>query len=1144
MSLQDITITSSIKSLATQSYGQKTYVASSDLESFPIESITGSHVGAWPNFEPGTNYTIDLFVNVTQSWSGSNITISGSVPFIHNTNDEFFNGEFSGSNYVVTDGNLTDEDCQQFLKPSTIPTDYSVFPYFVRYYDGILDTNSGSFGAFLHRYTVPYPGQLLFNVREDFITVGAGPTYDKYTKIQYVKVAKIDNEGKDNTLSLQELTSFRWIDQTAGEIILNVVNITEYSTYYFYEVISRTWINLLYFGDDNVWDYTLSASSAISSILPRQYSYLTSSWTINTDTANGFSNGQYIFPLTPNCPIVFSASIDLTINTNTTFSLAINGYDPPNPIYVPTATTSDPFPISTISNNSNTYYLSPGNHVLQISSSTFPIQNYIYEIDAYSFNEEKAPNSYLIGTSSLGEFGDLINPLGWSSSFIATPSTLVDEWFSLSYDNVSIPSYPGGVFFAGSGNDAMFRTRIGGNIFSTGETYEIQIEIPSYTDQFQVKYGPPLIALTCSVNTTSPETPGNIIGYIPSGSHGIFSFTRVATATDDGICILAYDGASNSGNNEYAAITRISAYVTSSTQINDLIFQITQSVPPQVSTSSVILEPYLTSNFANSDCDVLINNASLNDISKNHRRVLYDDGSIIPSNIEQIISGTAEYAEVNNYLFNANANVRPRYLGVRTTSQNFNLPSQIGLSNKELANIPDLNNLIINIGTPNVENTTTYFGYFNSLKSNNPIFKGTSSPILKYLIREDGEVFNPSSDDTIYYNIIDSFPRGTKAYTNLLYNTTTIFSSTQSILLSGESYTPILYTISASIGESAYFDNPVQIDFANLQGTNIPGTPKNYDARIDAGWGQLNPGVTSNIWIDPATSNPSYNVQYDTASGFDPNRGTPGNLNEASFEFLGVASSLVDIELTARLYASLQGGTNYKMEMWLERLPGPTTISLGSKSSFVTISSKNIDQSFVIKDFFPLPGDIIYATISNLGPQILLFQFVPRIIITTKGLNIPVVTGPGLWITGSSYDTVLTSSTALGKALLGNYRQADIPSSGFDPIELSCQPKVGDEIRFEYDESLSYRIIDVLPTSSGTNPITYLYLDRTIPPGGFNLDHFTIRRKVKDYITGIALDSNLISQIDEGFLLPEYPSRDLKNNLPKIINDLTNRSLL
>jgi hypothetical protein len=45
---------------------------------------------------------------VTQSWTGAHTSLSGSIPFTQNTEDEFFNGEFSGSFIEVTNGELSD----------------------------------------------------------------------------------------------------------------------------------------------------------------------------------------------------------------------------------------------------------------------------------------------------------------------------------------------------------------------------------------------------------------------------------------------------------------------------------------------------------------------------------------------------------------------------------------------------------------------------------------------------------------------------------------------------------------------------------------------------------------------------------------------------------------------------------------------------------------------------------------------------------------------------------------------------------------------------------------------------------------------------------------------------------------------------
>jgi hypothetical protein len=46
-------------------------------------------------------------LNLTQSWLGSTPSLSGSVPFTQSNALEFFNGELSGSNYVVTNGELS-----------------------------------------------------------------------------------------------------------------------------------------------------------------------------------------------------------------------------------------------------------------------------------------------------------------------------------------------------------------------------------------------------------------------------------------------------------------------------------------------------------------------------------------------------------------------------------------------------------------------------------------------------------------------------------------------------------------------------------------------------------------------------------------------------------------------------------------------------------------------------------------------------------------------------------------------------------------------------------------------------------------------------------------------------------------------------
>jgi hypothetical protein len=153
MALKDITITGSIGSVPSQSYGQRIYVPSTDQESIPLEQISGSDGGSIPDFK-GKEYTKDLFVNISQSWSGSIDTKAGIVHFIHKSQEEFVNGEYSGSIIIASDGNLTDEDCEKFLQVNTKEVNYKPFFY---YSSG---SNAVPLGTFINANTSPNDGQI------------------------------------------------------------------------------------------------------------------------------------------------------------------------------------------------------------------------------------------------------------------------------------------------------------------------------------------------------------------------------------------------------------------------------------------------------------------------------------------------------------------------------------------------------------------------------------------------------------------------------------------------------------------------------------------------------------------------------------------------------------------------------------------------------------------------------------------------------------------------------------------------------------------------------------------------------------------------------------------------------------------------
>jgi len=103
-----VTLTASLANIASGSTNIPYIVQDQTITaSILVGHITGSNGGTMPDLF-GQTQSFNYFVNITQSWSGSNLTPAGYVGYIHDSQDEFFNGELSGSVLTVTTGSLSD----------------------------------------------------------------------------------------------------------------------------------------------------------------------------------------------------------------------------------------------------------------------------------------------------------------------------------------------------------------------------------------------------------------------------------------------------------------------------------------------------------------------------------------------------------------------------------------------------------------------------------------------------------------------------------------------------------------------------------------------------------------------------------------------------------------------------------------------------------------------------------------------------------------------------------------------------------------------------------------------------------------------------------------------------------------------------
>ena len=136
----DVTITGSIGNIITldTASGLNFITHSGDYQSNPLYTFTGSNGGIMPDLY-GVTASSGYFINITQSYQGVNDTIAGLVSYTQSSQQEFYNGELSGSILIVTTQSLN-PDCAIYLDANDVPTPY-VFSFYTSQVTGFNSFN-------------------------------------------------------------------------------------------------------------------------------------------------------------------------------------------------------------------------------------------------------------------------------------------------------------------------------------------------------------------------------------------------------------------------------------------------------------------------------------------------------------------------------------------------------------------------------------------------------------------------------------------------------------------------------------------------------------------------------------------------------------------------------------------------------------------------------------------------------------------------------------------------------------------------------------------------------------------------------------------------------------------------------------------
>jgi hypothetical protein len=306
--------------------------------------ISGGIAGGFAEFGGEDPFIRNFIPDFTQSWESYNRTPLGLVTQSHTTQDEFYNGEFSGSIIQVYE-----EQVNPFLKTNVSDNLYTITQYTgkqYQYYNGGTFKTTGYYiydeiileSKFLDSYTEPNQGEIyLYNIAVNSTNL-ANPisfTAQNYFN-KYVKISKFNSLGIDNSLPLGQATQINILMKNGSgttNISFPIQQIAEYSTYYLYYINTEIFPFVFFTTPINNLPTPLYNLSPLSSAPQLSPSIIVNDNLIITSALRGQATSLQVFPgneewtvLTNNNDVILNTTINA--NNDSTYLASMNSDSP------------------------------------------------------------------------------------------------------------------------------------------------------------------------------------------------------------------------------------------------------------------------------------------------------------------------------------------------------------------------------------------------------------------------------------------------------------------------------------------------------------------------------------------------------------------------------------------------------------------------------------------------------------------------------------------------------------------------------------------------------------------------------------------------------------------------------------------------
>ena len=578
--------------------------------------------------------------------------------------------------------------------------------------------------------------------------------------------------------------------------------------------------------------------------------------------------------------------------------------------------------------------------------------------------------------------------------------------------------------------------------------------------------------------------------------------------------------------------------------------------------SQAILSGYVDKDFYVNDYNALLGNASIVDTATKLQKVDFGTG-MIPTNIDAIRNGTAEKADVQEYLHNSFGMRSGRYLGKQLVGKEYN---RYYIGDKSYGN------------SPVIDYTDAYFAYFRWVKSASPLVGNHTSERaylkLWYLLDKDGNQTGLGNDSkgVTLSKVQQNFKEGTNVNLTLDSSATGNYSTLNDkwrIVRSGQKVVPIVYSqtsITDPSGNITGYDRVTSINFG------IPGEPftgVNFNGNTNMGFsanavGGLELRENPTEYNIPFSSIKPYATDQSYLTDFGPTYNSSGEYFEVQPDNLESASQPFKMKFTVSLSPDSKPRRRTELKLALEK-------SINGGQTWTTVGEEKLIKLDFEGTYAEWYTALTYAATFGTGdliPRAIRSDFTDEIpagtttairyrvriknvdravgaslVTLTSNTSVrvnqsPVAQNPAsgnFWITGSTSPTMLTASNAAGTGLDNFYTMAQgyIPESYFPDSKYPFIVFPGDEIRFGANEKNTYTVLNV-----NTNSPVTLELDREINHTQDELNLFVIRRYIPDPSYLILDIPDASNGAAPGVATTDYPADGLEDNIDTIVAKL------